>query len=145
MLTRTLLTITLITLSFQALGTVIYTWVDENGKTHYSQQPPEKGNVTKLYSEDIEQGPIGFVAPKMKKETSELTQEEKDAQTIKLQDKAQADTLCKSAKHKLNLLMTYDRLTRKDPQSGEEVVLNEKDKQTEIAQQKERIRLFCEE
>ena len=44
---------------------VIYTWVDENGVTHYSQQAPQQENIKaeKLYSEDLEQAKVGFIAP----------------------------------------------------------------------------------
>lgn len=146
MLTRTLLLIAFITcFCSQVFATVVYTWVDEEGTAHYSQQPPEGIQATKLYSEDMEQAPIGFISPPIKQAEPELTQAEKDALTIKLQDEEQATSLCKSAKHNLSLLRSYERLTRKDTDTDAQVVMTPDEKQEAIEQQKERIRLFCEQ
>lgn len=145
MLTRTLLFTCVMCFYSQVFATVVYTWVDEEGTTHYSQQPPEGIQATKLYSEDMEQAPIGFISPTIEQAKPELSQAEKDALTIKLQDKEQAKSLCESAKHNLNLLKSYDRLTRKDTETDAQVVMTQDEKKTAIEQQKERIRLFCEQ
>lgn len=126
---------------------VIYTWVDDNGVTHYSQQAPqqEKIKAEKLYSEDLEQAKVGFIAPIKKADpTSEANQLEKSAALIKEKDAKQAKSICESAKHNLEILTTHTKLIRQTSDSGESVAMTEEDRQTSIAQQQERIKLFCD-
>lgn len=126
---------------------VIYTWVDENGVTHYSQQAPQQENIKaeKLYSEDLEQAKVGFIAPVKKAEaTSEVNELEKSAALIKEKDAKQAQSICKSAKHNLDILTTHTKLIRQTSDSGESVAMTEEDRQASIAQQQERIKLFCD-
>lgn len=126
------------------LATTIYKWVDENGVTHYSQQvPPEKPSET-LYSEEIEQQKVGFIAPK----ESEVSLPAKSpqqtaAEAIVLQDKAQAKAICSNAKHQLNLLNTHTRLTRKNEQTGDMERMTEEQRQAAMSAQQEKISLFC--
>ncbi|GGI92340.1 DUF4124 domain-containing protein [Shewanella gelidii] len=126
-------------------ATVIYTWVDENGVTHYSQQSPENIEATKLYSEDMEQALIGFVSPKVSKKSDEqLSTEELNAELIKRQDGDQAKSICASAKHSLQILTTHSKLNRQDPKSGKSIAMTEEERQAAIKENKERISLFCE-
>lgn len=129
----------------------IYTWVDDNGVTHYSQQPPSPTDsptnsafTNKLYSEDIEPKRIGTVAPlkpiTQNKQASEL---EKKAAAINLADKQQAQQVCENAKHSLNVLTTHTKLNKKNNETGEVVAMTEEQRQASIAEQNERIRLFC--
>ena len=126
---------------------VIYTWVDENGVTHYSQQAPQQESIktSKLYSEDLEQAKVGFIAPIKKVEpTSKANELEKSAAQIKEKDAKQAKSICESAKHNLEILTTHTKLIRQTSDSGESVAMTEEDRQASIAQQQERIKLFCD-
>lgn len=126
---------------------VIYTWVDENGVTHYSQQAPQQESIktSKLYSEDLEQAKVGFIAPIKKVEpTSKANELEKSAALIKEKDTKQANSICESAKHNLEILTTHTKLIRQTSDSGESVAMTEEDRQASIAQQQERIKLFCD-
>lgn len=127
-------------------ASVIYTWVDENGVTHYSQQAPEQEhlNASKLYSEDIEQAKIGYIAPIKKEEPQPTSELEKSAALIKEKDAKQAQSICVNAKHNLSVLTTYTKLTRKTTESDEPVAMTEEERQASIVQQQERIKLFCE-
>lgn len=131
-------------LSPAVLATTIYKWVDENGVTNYSQQvPPEKSSET-LYSEEIEQQKVGFIAPKVTAASAPTKSSEQTAtQAIVLQDKAQAKAICSNAKHRLNLLNTHTRLTQKNEQTGDMEKMTEEQRQAAISIQQERIRLFC--
>ena len=125
-------------------ATVIYKWVDKDGVAHYSQQQPENINSNKIYSEDIEQNPIGFIQPKIREEATPIqSEDEKNAETIKKQSAEQANAICESAKQKLNILTSHSRLKSKNTNTGEIVSMNEEDRQKHIKAQKERIKLFC--
>ncbi|MCL1051586.1 DUF4124 domain-containing protein [Shewanella abyssi] len=123
----------------------IYTWVDEYGVTHFSQEPPEQQSAEKMYSEDIKPKKIGSVSPtsspKMAKASTEL---ERAALAIKHSDKAQAKSICESARHSLNVLTSHSKLNRKSKETGKTVAMTEEQRQATIAEQKERISLFCE-
>lgn len=127
-----------------AYATEIYTWVDEHGVTHYSQEPPEQKQVTKIYSEDIKPAKIGSVSPKApvttKAEASEL---EKIATSIKGSDNAQAKVICDNAKHSLNVLISHSKLNKQNKETGESIAMTEEQRQTAIKEQKQRISLFC--
>ena len=134
-----------------ASANTIYTWVDSNGVTHYSQQPPSQTESTssktatnKLYSEDIEPKPIGTVAPlKPLPQNKQVSELEKKAAAIHLADKQQAQQVCENAKHSLKVLTTHTKLNKKNNQTGEVMAMTEEQRQASIAEQNERIRLFC--
>nr|WP_275658988.1 DUF4124 domain-containing protein [Shewanella sp. Isolate11] len=125
-------------------ATTIYKWVDEKGVTHYSQQMPPEKQAEKLYSEDIEQQRVGFVAPSASAAKEPVPSEmEAAANEINQKDKEQAKMICDSATHQLNVLNTHTNLTRKNAQTGEMEKMTEEQRQEQIAAQQERIRLFC--
>ncbi|WP_394388587.1 DUF4124 domain-containing protein [Shewanella woodyi] len=133
-----------LTLTFTVSATVIHKWVDKDGVTHYSQQPPENTDSSKLYSEDIEQKPIGFIQPKVRESNAAVqTEEEKNAEAIRKQSSEQAAAICENAKQNLNILTSHSRLKSKDEKTGEMVSMREEDRQEQISTQKERIKLFC--
>ncbi|WP_299808332.1 DUF4124 domain-containing protein [uncultured Shewanella sp.] len=131
-----------------AQANVIYTWVDDNGVTHYSQQPPEQGqtpaNTDKLYSEDLKPKPIGTVAPSAPIVKNQAqTDLEKKAAAINQADSEQAKHICNNARHSLNVLTTHSKLNQKNKQTGEMIAMTEEQRQASISEQKERIKLFC--
>ncbi|WP_259649492.1 DUF4124 domain-containing protein [Shewanella sp. MBTL60-007] len=133
--------------SSPVLANVIYTWVDDKGVTHYSQQPPEntqeQSNPDKLYSEDIEPKQIGTVAPSASVADKAPTDLEKKAAAITQNDKKQAEGICKNAQHSLNVLTTHSKLNKKDAESGKVVAMTEEQRQAAIAEHKQKIKLFC--
>lgn len=129
---------------------IIYTWVDANGVTHYSQQPPEDAqtptHTDKLYSDDLKPKQIGTVAPSSPIVKNQAqTDLEKTAAAINQADSAQAKQICENARHSLNVLTTHAKLNKKNKQTGEVVAMTEEQRQASISEQKERIKLFCTE
>ncbi|MBW8184239.1 DUF4124 domain-containing protein [Shewanella nanhaiensis] len=146
MFTKLILLSLSLTLTFTVSATVIHKWVDKDGVTHYSQQPPENTDTdsSKLYSEDIEQKPIGFIQPKVRESSAAVqTEDEKNAEAIRKQSSEQAAAICENAKQNLNILTSHSRLKSKDEKTGEMVSMREEDRQEQISTQKERIKLFC--
>ncbi len=134
--------------STPAQANVIYTWVDDNGVTHYSQQPPEEGhtlaNTDKLYSADLKPKQIGTVAPSAPIVKNQAqTDLEKKAAAINQADSEQAKQICENARHSLNVLTTHAKLNKKNKQTGEVVAMTEEQRQASISEQKERVKLFC--
>ncbi|MDO6617870.1 DUF4124 domain-containing protein [Shewanella sp. 6_MG-2023] len=131
-----------------AQATVIYSWVDENGIKHYSQQPPTDVNSDKLYSEDIEPAQVGYLPVLTNASTGVNTNKpsdaEKNAESIKANDAKQAASICENAKHSLNVLSTYQRLHRKDPTTGETVQVTEEERLAQLETNEERVKLFCQ-
>ncbi|GAB1146083.1 hypothetical protein AYI74_21620 [Shewanella algae] len=127
-----------------ASATPIYTWVDENGVTHYSQEPPPQQQATELDSQNLQPARIGTVAPQRKDDVVQETESEKQAKLIKEKDAAQAQAICDKAKFQLDVLITHTRLQRKDEASGEMIKMTEEERQAQIKEQQERIRLFCQ-
>lgn len=129
-----------------SIATVIYKWVDANGVTHYSQQVPKGVVSEKLYSEDFEQQKIGFTSPTVNQKPQQSQDEMQDitAQTIKKQDKKQAESICNSAKHSLNILLSHT-LLRSVSEDGKTVTaMTEEDRQAQIKEQQKRVELFCD-
>lgn len=124
----------------------IYTWIDDNGVTHYSQQPPASNQASskKLYSEDIEPKHVGTIAPtKSVPDLNQPSELEQKAAAIGLADKQQAQQVCQNAQHSLNVLTTHTKLTKKNSTTGELVSMTEEQRQAEIVEQNQRIKLFC--
>ncbi|MCL1069009.1 DUF4124 domain-containing protein [Shewanella olleyana] len=130
-----------------SFATVIYTWVDKDGVSHYSQQPPANVDSKKVYSEDIEPAQVGYVPVLPNTSTSSQSNQDSDlaakAKLIKEKDAEQAASICESAKHSLNVLSTYQHLHRKDAETGEEIVITEEERLAQIEKNEERKKLFC--
>ncbi|MGS0827608.1 DUF4124 domain-containing protein [Shewanella sp. 0m-8] len=145
-LTGTSIALTLSGANVQA--SVIYTWVDDNGVTHYSQQPPEQAQspteTDKLYSEDIKPKHIGTVVPLVKvAQGSGPSDIERKAAAINQADQKQAKLICKNAQHSLNVLTTHSKLNKKNKETGDVIAMTEEQRLASITEQRERVKLFC--
>ncbi|MCE9685553.1 DUF4124 domain-containing protein [Shewanella sp. AS16] len=125
-------------------ATSIYTWVDKDGVTHYSQQAPEEGKAAQLDSQSIEPGKIGSIAP-TKRMGSQATAADSapSAALSKASDVKQAKANCESARQNLNVLTTYTKLNRRDKTSGETLAMTEEQRQQAIQEQTRRVEFFC--
>ncbi|MGL5359316.1 MAG: DUF4124 domain-containing protein [Shewanella sp.] len=129
-----------------AMASVIYTWVDKHGVTHYSQEPPsqEQQKASELNSQALEPAKIGYIAPTTKTEEPKVSDAEKSAALIKERDAKQAQSICDNAKHYLNVLTTHTNLIRQSADKTQEgQAMTEEERQAAITQQQERIKLFC--
>lgn len=132
-------------LSFSCTAANIYTWTDENGVVHYSHQSPKGIEATIISSADIEPTKIGTNSPTRKSAPTQPESElAKSATIIKQQDAKQAKDICDNARHSLDMLNSYNRLTRTDPKTGQVVTMTDEDKVAAKADNEERIRLFCD-
>lgn len=149
-MTKLLYTSLLILIAWGAVASdVIYTWVDEKGIRHYSQQPPLGDyKITRLHNEDLEPQRIGTVSPARQLASAAPSEDDnmaKQAEQIKQQNSEQAKSICDNARHSLNVLLTHAQISQEDPDSGEAVKMTEEQKRTAIKENQRRIKLFCGE
>lgn len=134
----------LVLLTQPVLAGAIYTWIDKNGVTHYSQQPPtQEQQAQQLNSNDLEPSKIGYIAPVKKEAPPEMSESEKSAALIKEKDAKQAEAICENAKHNLDVLTTHTKLTRQEDGNKEPVAMTEEERQAAITENQQRIKLFC--
>ncbi|WP_434930395.1 DUF4124 domain-containing protein [Shewanella sp. HL-SH5] len=139
-----LLLVTCLLMFSSSIAATIYTWTDSSGVVHYSQQPPKGVDAQRITTDELEPQKIGTATPKRKavevEPESDLAQ---SAKLIKEKDAKQAESICESAKHSMDLLGSYNRLTKKDPKTGEVVAMTEEDKQAARTENEQRVKLFC--
>ena len=77
-----------------AHGQVLYKWIDEDGKVHYSDTPPKgfKGTVTRI-EPDVAPTPAAPVAPPPRPTAPEVTKAEAPAEDILTQRRAKRAAL----------------------------------------------------
>ena len=141
---RLVTSIALLAFSCSLYAATIYTWVDKSGVVHYSQQPPIDVDAKKIYTEDMEPAKIGTSTPQRKTEPKpEESELAKSAKIINEKDKQQANDICESAKHSLNVLKTHTNLSQQNKETGDTSKLTEEQRQAAIAENTERVKLFC--
>lgn len=141
------LLVSLLLASGMAGASTIYKWVDKNGVTHYSEQPPaEDAQAQTLDAKKIEPKRIGFDSPKVTtKQDAEASEEQKNADLIRQQNAQQADAICEQAKQNLEVLSNFNRVTKTDPTTNEPVVMSDDDREAALADSKKRVELFCKD
>jgi phage protein D len=141
---RLIIGLATLALSTSLFAATIYTWVDDAGVVHYSQQHPLNVDARKIYSEDMEPAKIGTYTPQKKSSTKVETELETSAKIINEKDKQQAKNICESAKHSLSVLKTHSKLNQQNKDTGETVAMTEEQRQAAIAENTERVSLFCQ-
>jgi len=145
---RTPVTLLLLSLlSGAAWATTIYTWVDEKGVTHYSEQPPTEAEAKSqtLSSEKIEPGKVGFEAPKVRERKPEMSDDEKKAAILKIQDEQKAKEVCEQAKRNLDVLTNFARIRHTKEGSDEPSVMTEEEKEQVTKEARKQVELYCKE
>ena len=125
-------------------ATTIYKWVDKDGVTHFSQEPPPADIQTaeQLDSSRLEPARIGSVAPTTPTAPSSASSNPSVAD-VKARNDAQAASICEQAQFQLKVLQTHTRLQRQDEKSGEMVEMSAEEREQQINTQQERIKQFC--
>lgn len=141
---RLVISLAALAFSTSLLAGTIYTWVDDAGVVHYSQQQPSNVDARKIYTEDMEPAKIGTYVPQKKSSTKVETELEKSAKIINEKDKQQARDICENAKHSLSVLQTHSKLNQQNKDTGETVAMTEEQRQAAIAENTERVSLFCQ-
>lgn len=137
----TLLTLTLATLAHAGM----YKWVDKDGHTHYSQQPPSDANYERLNIRT--QSPSGSSSNQSSGPTYSNPTGSSDgpASNVIKQQEAKGEELrqknCEQAKKQLEVYTVYRRVRKKD---GSVVYLDDKERAKRIEDAKAAIKEFCQ-
>ncbi|MTI64104.1 MAG: DUF4124 domain-containing protein [Methylophaga sp.] len=127
----------------------IYKWVDENGQTHYSQQPPESGQA-----EMIDVPPPPPINPdEARDEVQELIEQQQAAEQAELEAEQQArqaaeqeavrEENCRIARENLRSYQNNPGRRIMD-QEGNVTRLTEEDRQQKIQEFQEQVDLYCQ-
>ena len=131
-----------------AAAAEMYKWIDEKGRTVYSEQPPPDGKGTKL---DIKSSPGSSAAP------TDWKQKELDARQTRItkeqqeqNQKAQEQNVnsarrqnCIESQRQLNIAQT-PRPVFQVNEKGEKVYLDDKDRQREIDGWAANVKKYCD-
>ena len=130
-----------------AAAAEMYKWVDEKGRTVYSEQPPPDGKGTKL---DIRTSP-GSAAPtdwkqkEIDSRQSRITKEQQE-QNQKAQEQNQMTARkqnCIESQRQLNIAQT-PRPVFQVNEKGEKVYLDDKERQREIDGWAANVKKYCD-
>lgn len=123
----------------------IYKWVDKNGNTVYSQNPPQTGQYQSIQAPSAPpSNTTGNPAVDNAKKVIEsgVVSEHKNAEVEKLtkQNDAIRAQNCKGAKANLQTFQVYRRIKQAD---GTVVRLSDTERQKKIDEMKQAIKEFC--
>jgi hypothetical protein len=132
-----------------AAAAQMYKWVDENGRTHYSETPPPDG--AKVDKVDIKPGPATPAPPiDWKQREMEARQQRIQKEQREGFDKAQEQNAsserknkCIESQRRLSIFQA-GRPVYTMNEKGEKVYLEDKDRQREIDTWRDNVRKYCD-
>lgn len=140
-------------LATPALAGQFYKWTDEQGVTHYTQDPPPstaKGTAEVKVQTRAPSGTEAAIQNLQKQReaaTKAMTEGQKDKEQASTApakaDKAQYADRCKKLKANLETMESHGRVTELD-EKGEKRVLPEEEKAKRIDDTKRQIKAFCD-
>jgi hypothetical protein len=138
---------TLLTLAIASLAqaATMYKWVDKDGHTHYSQQPPADSNYEKLNIRT--QSPSGSSSGSQSGPTYSTPSDSSSGQASDVIKKEvakgeeQRQKNCEQAKKALETYTAFRRVRDKD---GNVVILDDNERAKRIEDAKAAIKEFCE-
>lgn len=131
-----------------------YKWTDEQGVTHYSEEPPPKSAKNAAEVKVQTRTPSGAAAAEenLQKQREAATKAMADANKDKKSpaptpsdkaDKSQYAERCKQLKANLDTMESHGRVSEMD-EKGEKRVLPEEEKTKRMDETKRQIKAFCE-
>ena len=148
---RIIFTVLLFVFSIVANGE-LYKWVDNNGKTQYTDQPPPAGAATSEKELEIKLAPVQPADDKAKKARKNLSERELDFKK-RLAEKEQEEAKqqkgikenkekCIQARYKLKLYQETPKLTVSDGKGGT-VRADDAARQKGIKEAQKEIKSYC--
>lgn len=115
----------------------IYSWVDKNGVTKFSDQMPQNISADKVKKLNINQNTSYKTVKQLAKDQGKsVSQQQRDLEAL-------SQKTCLSANKNLQILTAFDTVTQLD-KDGKEQVLTVKEKDHQISLVKKQIEIFCE-
>ncbi|MDE2089883.1 MAG: DUF4124 domain-containing protein [Gammaproteobacteria bacterium] len=120
----------------------IYKWVDTNGLTHYSEEPPSTGKYQVIQSAPpAPANPAGAAPAQAQPAKPAAPQPQANAQLSPAAQKQHAEN-CLRAKQTLGILETRSHILATDA-SGQQVRLTEEQRQAKITEIKQKLAKYC--
>ncbi len=126
----------------------IYKWVDENGQTHYTQQPPESGQAETIQVPPPP--PIDDTAAEVEELIEQQEAAEKSAREAEQEQQQEAERLAAIQKNceiaQANLKLYQDNPGRRMmDEAGNVYRLTEEERQQKIEESRQQIEEFCQQ
>ncbi len=124
----------------------IYQWQDEQGQTHYGQEPPPNVKATELHPKvapaTTNTQPAAQTKEEKPAESPTAATAQKDA--VDAKNKEAMKVNCERAKTFLQQLESKPRIRLQEP-SGQVTALSEEQRSQQIEKTKEAVKLYCNE
>lgn len=124
-----------------AIADTYYKWVDENGTTHYGNQPSKEYASTPVHTSGQHSGPTSSMAPTKKSEQSSSEETSNDGSEI--YDAEELANYCKGIKERLDLMIAKNQIKQKN-KDGSVVMLTEEQRQQQISDLKTKLADKCQ-
>jgi hypothetical protein len=130
-------------LALSATADKVYKWVDQQGVTHYSEQPPadKKAAMAKIKLRQVESK---ATQPQTIESGNEAPQPQSEVETaLSTEQLAVQRKNCVTARNKLRALQNAGRVRQLDADSGEYIYLPDEVKLAQIQQMSDYLRAKC--
>ncbi len=130
-------------LALSAAADKVYKWVDQQGVTHYSEQPPadKKAVIAKIKLRQVESK---ATQPQTIESGNQAPQPQSEVETaLSTEGLAIQQKNCSSARNKLRALQNAGRVRQLDANSGEYIYLPDEVKLAQIQQMSDYLRDKC--
>ena len=131
-------------------ATKVYKWVDKDGNIHYSEQKPPNQQADTLQIKENKPTPTPERAQEKPEEGSDESSDEAQAQqraeaekTLAEADKVNRQKLCQQAKANRDALNASVRVSRIDPETGEQVRMNDEERVSALQKAEQAIKDYC--
>ena len=146
-MTRAIVLVALLCLAPAAIGQV-YKWVDENGRTQYSESPPPGVKATRVDTGPAGPPPAAAKTPDWKQQEIEsrkrrIEQDQKDdAAKRQSIDAGNREELCRLARRDLNVLQQQRPVYHTD-KDGKQVFLEDSARPAAIERARKDVETYC--
>jgi hypothetical protein len=125
----------------------VYKWVDENGRTHYGERPPQNAKAREVEQRLASPGPAAGTANPSNWKEKDLEFrgrriQAEQAETKQKQQEAAEIQACNQARDSLSRMKSARRMYRLDEKGGR-VYRDNEESQATIAQMEQRIGQYC--
>jgi len=130
-----------------AQATKIYQWVDEQGRTHFTQTPPPAGKeaqrIEPSYVTPSSSGTTYTETTRPAEPAAATDEPSTDEAEVLVMSRTEARAACENARNRLQTLESTDSLLMTRDDDGNLRVLQEHEIQQRIQEQKELIQRYC--
>lgn len=131
-------------------ATKVYKWVDKDGNIHYSEQKPVNQEADTLRIKEHKPAPPA-AETQQAQDDSETVDDEQAAQqraeaeqSLAAADRVNQQKLCQQAKANRDALNASVRVSRIDPETGEQVRMSDDERVKALQKAQQTIKKYCQ-